>query len=192
MTDDDAEETLIRSATPADIPAMQAAERRANATFRAVGYDFVADGPIRDEGEHLRVQRDGAAFVAEIGGEVAGFALALPIDGEAHLLEIDVDPAFQKRGIGRRLIGAVEAFARSRTSPAITLTTYRDVAWNAPFYAALGWSTFKPGPERVGLAAVMAEEAAHGFDARPRVAMRKVLHGDRNGSDERRGAPGGP
>ncbi len=166
---------LIRSATLADIPALQAIERRANQVFLQVGYDFVADGPVRDEAEHHLSQSSGAALVAVTGGGPVGFALALPLDAEAHLLEIDVDPPHQRQGIARRLIETVEAWARSNKLAALTLTTYRDVAWNGPYYEKLGFERFDPPPARTGLAGVIAEEAEAGFAVRPRIVMRKVL-----------------
>jgi hypothetical protein len=58
----------------------------------------------------------------------------------------------------------------------MTLTTYRDVAWNAPFYRRLGYREFAPGPDRPALLALIEKEAKWGFAARPRLAMRKPLY----------------
>jgi len=169
-------EISIRQAAPADIPAMRAAEQRAGEIFRAVGYDFCADGPNRDPEEHRRVIEAGVTFVACAPGEaIVGFAMFEPMDGEVHLLEIDVVPEFQNKGLARRLIALGQDWALAKGFDAMTLTTYRDIPWNAPFYRRLGFSDFEPGPGRKGLLETIAKEAAWGFAFRPRIAMRKLL-----------------
>jgi GNAT superfamily N-acetyltransferase len=166
----------IRPATGADIEAMRALERRAAQLFRTIGFDFCADGPIRDVAEHMRALECGLTLVAETAeGLIAGFAMFEPLDGDTHLIEIDVDPAHQKRGVARRLIAAGEAYARLKGFDGMTLTTYRDVPWNAPYYRRLGFEDFRPGPEREGLIRTINEEADLGFAFAPRIAMRKRL-----------------
>ncbi len=50
-----------------------------------------------------------------------------------------MSPAFQQRGIGGGLMRACMIDARNSGFCALTLTTFRDVAWNAPFYSRLGF-----------------------------------------------------
>jgi GNAT superfamily N-acetyltransferase len=167
---------ILRAPSPSDIESMRALERRASQVLRAVGYDFCADGPIRDAAEHLRTISEGVTFVAEAAdGAIAGFAMIEPMDGEAHLVEIDVDPAHQKKGLARQLIAAGEAWALAKSFDGITLTTYRDISWNAPFYRRLGFVEFTPEPARAGLLETIENEAAWGFAFAPRIAMRKQL-----------------
>lgn len=166
---------LIDTATPADFPAMIALEKRANQLFRSIGYDFVGDADVSDAEEHEEVMRDGLTLVARAGEIVAGFAMFTRLDGEAHLDEIDVDPDHHRKGLARALIGAGEAWARSEGYGEMTLTTYRDAAWNAPFYRRIGFEEFAPGPDRPALLALIEKEAKWGFAARPRIAMRKRL-----------------
>lgn len=165
----------IRRATAGDIALMQALERDAAQAFRAVGYDFCADGPLRTDDEHERGLKEGASFIAEIGGDAAGFILMWPVDGHAHITEVSVSTQFQKRGIGRALIAAGESWARDEGHDVITLTTFREVPWNAPFYRAIGYEVFAPGENEPDLAAVQAEEAQSGYAAKPRIAMKKTL-----------------
>lgn len=167
---------VIRPATAADIESMRALERSAAQMFHAIGYDFCADGPVRDADEHLRVIETGVTLVAETKtGSLAGFAMVEPMDGEAHLVEIDVAPLFQRQGLARRLIAGGADWSRSKGFDGMTLTTYRDVPWNAPYYRRLGFVEFKPGPGRSGLIRTINQEAAWGFDFRPRIAMRKTI-----------------
>lgn len=152
-------------------------ERRAAQLYLGEGYDFCATGPVRDVEEHKRVLMSGVTFVGEAGGsQIAGFAMFEPMDGEAHLVEIDVDTGFQQMGLSRRLIGAGEDWARSLGFDAITLTTYRDIPWNAPYYRRLGFVEFEPGEDRAGLWETINREAAWGFAFAPRIAMRKALY----------------
>ena len=167
---------VFRPAAAADIAAMRAAEQRAGEVFRSIGYDFCADGQNREVEEHERVIAAGVTYVAlPPSGEIAGFAMFEPMDGEVHLVEIDVVPEFQKKGLARRLISLGEKWALAKGFDAMTLTTYRDVAWNAPFYRRLGFIDLEPGPGRKGLLETIAKEAAWGFAFRPRIAMRKHL-----------------
>jgi mycothiol synthase len=59
----------------------------------------------------LRTLLDAAAFaqVAEIRGQVVGYAAALPVPGLAHMADLTgaVAPTFQRRGIGRELLKAL-------------------------------------------------------------------------------------
>ena len=169
-------EFRIQPATHADIEGMSAAEQRAGEVFRAIGYDFCADCQNREVEEHKRVIAAGITLVVKsTSGEVAGFAMFEPLDGDVHLVEIDVVPEHQNKGLARRLIAAGADWGRSKVFDAMTLTTYRDVPWNAPFYRRLGFEDFAPGSDRTGLLEVIEKEAAWGFAFKPRIAMRKVL-----------------
>ena len=45
----------------------------------------------------------------------------------------------QGKGAGTALIQAAAGDARARGLPAVTLTTFRDLSWNAPFYTGRGF-----------------------------------------------------
>lgn len=165
----------IRRASHDDVPVMQALEHDAAQAFRAVGYDFCADGPVRTLEEHERGLTQGATFVAEIGGDTAGFIMMWPVDGHGHITEVSVAERFQQRGIGRALIKAGEDWALDQGFSAVTLTTFRDVPWNAPFYSSLGYEAFSPGEDEHDLLAVQAEEAGSGYAAQSRITMKKAL-----------------
>ena len=80
---------------------------------------------------------------------------------------------WQGKGIGRRLIACVADQARKRGLASLTLTTFRDVPWNAPFYARLGFEMITTlTPE---LREKREEEMAHGLAYDARCAMRLPL-----------------
>ncbi|WDI31068.1 GNAT family N-acetyltransferase [Hyphococcus flavus] len=165
----------IRTGVKEDIPALCEIEHDAAQAYRAVGYDFCADGAVRDEEEHLRGINEGALFVSESEGEPSGFILLWPVDGHAHITEISVATRFQQHGIGRALIDKGEEWARNAGYSAITLTTFTEVPWNAPFYRSIGYSDYTPGADEPELASVQSTEAEYGFHAKPRIAMVKRL-----------------
>jgi len=76
----------------------------------------------------------------------------------------------------------VEGWAARGGLPALTLTTFRDVPWNGPYYERLGFVALAPSDHRPELTALMAEEATHGLDPARRVAMIRPIHRPRWGS----------
>jgi hypothetical protein len=69
------------------------------------------------------------------------------------------------------LVRAVCDWAATQSLP-VTLTTFRDIPWNAPFYARLGFRELQAEELTPALRARVAEEAAHGLPASLRLAMR--------------------
>jgi hypothetical protein len=70
------------------------------------------------------------------------------------------------------LVAAVCDWARFQGYGAVTLTTFRDVAWNGPFYARMGFGVLDDLTP--GLQAIRDHERAIGDDdLGPRIAMRK-------------------
>lgn len=79
-------------------------------------------------------------FLLVAGDPVVGFAHVLRLDGEAHLEQLSVHPDHVRRGIGTALVRAAMARARSKGHDRLSLCTYRDVPFNGPFYAGLGFT----------------------------------------------------
>ncbi|ETH81148.1 acetyltransferase, GNAT family [Bordetella pertussis STO1-CHOC-0017] len=84
-------------------------------------------------------------------------------------------PRQQGRGIGGRLVRAAIDAAAAAGLPAITLTTFRDLPWNQPFYARLGFATLQADGLNVRLQAILAREASLGLPAARRCAMRREI-----------------
>jgi len=161
----------IALARPGDVAALPGIERAAAELLRGHAPDAVLDQPT-GVAHFEAARRAGHLWVALIDDAPVGFALiTLLHDGEAHLEEIDVDPRFGRRGIGAALVRAVCEWAAA-TGRAVTLTTFRDVPWNLPFYARCGFRELLPSELSAELRAVVADEAARGLDPARRVAMR--------------------
>ncbi len=136
---------------------------------------------LRMEGLPLSFFEDAAAagrlFVVRWLADPApvGFAVVSLVDGSAHLYEIDVHPAHGRRGLGRALLLHVVEWARASGFPSLSLTTFRHLPWNGPFYASVGFVEVAPAAQGPGLREELAEEARNGLDPDKRVAMRLEL-----------------
>jgi GNAT superfamily N-acetyltransferase len=157
----------VRPAQRGELALLPAIERSADVRFADLGFDLVP----------------GAAAVAALRASLAvrvagrppvGFAQVVELDGLAHLEELAVVPAFGRRGLGRALLEDACRWSRDAGYRAMTLVTFRDVPWNAPFYRRAGFRLVRRLSP--GLAALRALDRAHGLDALgPRVVMRREL-----------------
>ena len=77
--------------------------------------------------------------------EPVGFTLSSERGGTLYLDQISVDPAHGRKGLGRSLVSRVEEDARDRGLKTVTLSTFRNLPWNGPFYRKLGYKVIKPG-----------------------------------------------
>ena len=116
----------------------------------------------------------GHLWVALADDVSVGFAQVKTLEPEAaHLNEIDVHPDHGRRGLGTRLVNAVCDWAASNGFESVTLTTFRDVPWNMPFYARLGFAEIPRSELSPALVSVLQNEADRGLDPARRVAMRR-------------------
>ncbi len=88
---------------------------------------------------------NGLLYVAESRGQVVGFATCSEVSPYLHLDEMSVHPDHGRRGIGTALVTRVIRESIARSLSGVTLTTFEDFDWNAPFYSKLGF--FRPAPE---------------------------------------------
>jgi GNAT superfamily N-acetyltransferase len=170
-------EICVRRARSADSAATEDIEAAADALLveRFGAVDWPPPTPA-----HQRASAPGFVLVAEpsepasaAAGPV-GFVHVLELDGHAHLEQLSVLPSFGRRGIGRLLVQAALAESRSRGHRTITLRTYSEIPWNAPFYASCGFSVTEPDSPL--LRSLIDIETALGlFQYGPRVQMTAVL-----------------
>lgn len=161
----------VRPATAADLASLPAIEVAAGELFRTIGMGAIADDapPTVDE-----LAEAAAIWVAVEHDEVLGYAWVELVDGHAHLEQLSVLPARGGQGIGTALIDAVVDWARARGDADVTLTTFRDVAFNAPLYAKRGFVELPEPDWTPELQALVAAETAHGLDPTTRVVMRRA------------------
>ncbi|CAI2481713.1 GNAT family N-acetyltransferase [Serratia plymuthica] len=168
---------LVRLAQLQDIPQLIAIERSAAQLFlQQPAWRFLADGPVMSRQQHADFIQQQQEWVAEsASGEVAGFIAVLPQQQDWHIAELSVAADWQRRGIGRRLIAEVAMQAKSQGAQRLTLTTFIDVPWNAPYYRRLGFQPIAAVRLNLPLRQRLAEEAAQGFVVGSRCAMEFTL-----------------
>lgn len=121
-----------------------------------------------------KAQQAGHLWVALADDVAVGFAHVEVIERDAaHLEEIDVDPAHGRLGLGTELVLRVCDWAVANGYAFVTLTTFRDVAWNMPFYARLGFEIVPRAELSPALRAVVEDETRRGIDPTRRVVMRR-------------------
>lgn len=162
----------IRPATPADLAELGGIEVAAGELFRQIGMDAIADHPPPDVDELAAAP---GVFVAEVDDTVVGYARIELVDGHTHLEQLSVLPAHGGKGVGTALMDAVCDWARARGDDAVTLTTFRSVAFNAPLYAKRGFAEVAEDDWSPGIRALIEAEAAHGLDPADRVVMQRPV-----------------
>lgn len=163
----------ITTARPRDLPLLPSVELAAGRLL--VGYapeSVLTETTSQDV--LTQAQRHGRLWVALADEIPVGFAHVEVIEpSAAHLEEIDVHPDHGRRGLGTRLVQAVCAWAATVGHQSVTLTTFRDVPWNQPFYERLGFEVMSPEQLSPARRSVVRNESSRGLDPARRVAMRR-------------------
>lgn len=164
----------IRPAVREHAALYPALERSAGQAFLAIpDLAWIADHTITPAEDYYPLIADGTVWEAvDADGAPVGFLMAEGFPDHLHILELSVAATHQKLGIGRRLMQAAADHARTAGLTALTLTTFRSVAWNGPFYASLGYQMLE-APLPRDLQAHTDDENARGLT--DRCAMRLVL-----------------
>jgi GNAT superfamily N-acetyltransferase len=135
--------------------------------------------PPSDEwSKSVELARTAATLVA--GHPPVGFSRLEIVDGHSHLGQLSVFPEYGHIGIGTSLVEASCEWATRRGDRLITLTSFVDVPFNAPWYRRLG---FRQLEEPLGseLAEVVAHETVLLQGMGARTVMGRVL-GERQGA----------
>jgi len=149
---------VLRRAEPDDEVAVRACVVAAYSHYIArLG---MAPGPLREDYAALIAQ--GIVYVLVAADGLRGLVVTTPHEDSQFLANIAVDPRYQGRGLGRRLMGFVEERAHAEGRAAITLHTNEVMTENIALYGRLGFVE-------------TARRTEHGFR---RVYMRKTLAGD--------------
>ena len=168
-------EIHIRPAQPEHFPRLRDIELAAFETLRAAG-GVTGPATANSVDDFSAFSRNGLLLVAcTPGGTPAGF-VAGECDGPwLHIAEIDVHPDWQQNGISRLLMQAILRAGRQRGMAGATLTTDNIAAFNARFYASLGFTIVDGQARPPHLARLHATEQAQGFDPSRRVTMLMTL-----------------
>ncbi|MDM2739008.1 GNAT family N-acetyltransferase [Citrobacter sp. Cu096] len=167
---------ILRSTTLADTAALPAIERSAGQRFLHIPeLAWIADDQIMPAARHRAFAAAGLSWLAQADEHPVGFLVAEALDSSLFIAELSLHQAWQGKGIGRRLLSYVAGQACAKGYTSLTLTTFRDVPWNAPLYARLGFELLADETLPVLLRQKREEEAAHGLAYESRCAMRLML-----------------
>ena len=135
MNEESKNRPRIRRADARDVSAITACVRAAYQVY----VERMGKEPAPMLADYAALTAAGRVRVLDLDGQLAG-AIVLFARGDHLFVEnIAVDPAFQGRGLGRRLMDFAEAVARDQGLPAICLYTNVHMTENFPFYERLGY-----------------------------------------------------
>lgn len=163
----------IRKGRPADFLLLQEVELVAGKLFADVGLGGVTDGDVTSIDDFTACEKTGLLWVAADADDAPiGFAFVEIIGGQTHLDELAVHPDHGRRGIGAALVRTAIDWADTNGYAAVTLTTFRDVPWNMPFYERLGFRVLGASELTPALREVVDAETRRGLPPEKRVVMR--------------------
>jgi predicted N-acetyltransferase YhbS len=160
----------FRPARPDEIETIRALERASAQRFVGLMDALAADEPSPASILAIRIA-DGGLIVAMEDGAVVGFAMFRRVEARAYVEQLDVLPSFAGRGIGAALLDEVAAQARATGLDGLSLSTFREVPWNAPYYRRLGFVEVADEALTPGMRAIREEHLARGLDEDARVFM---------------------
>ncbi|WP_109507618.1 GNAT family N-acetyltransferase [Nocardioides speluncae] len=150
----------MRPAEPSDLPLLGGVEAAADQLFIDRFQPETWDQPATGE---WRAAQPGFLLVA--GRPPVGIANVLVEVGSAHLEMLAVHPDHGRRGIGTALLEACCAAAAAGGHEELTLTTFANVPWNAPYYLRLGFAVVEE-PTGVLARHLEHEQLLERYDAR--------------------------
>ena len=171
----DTENMGVRLCRVAELSAVQEIDRAAGQMFAEVGRPEVCGMLWRPEA--LAAARAEGRLWVMTGADdrPAGFLVTDMVDGCVHIEQVSVDPGNARRGLGRTLLDHAAEQAAAAGVSALTLTTFADVPWNAPYYVRCGFRVLEDREITAGLRAIWQREVSFWMGRWPRVCMRRDL-----------------
>ena len=165
----------VRRARSSEYALLPDIERSASTLFAAIDWLQLTDGEPSSIEFIEAIARSGAVLVATADDVPVGFALVGFLDRALHIHELDVAPPHGRRGLGRRLVDEACAFAAAEGARAVTLSTFREVPWNGPFYEKSGFHDVPRNQWTPALILLHHREIELGLPVDRRAFMRKDL-----------------
>jgi GNAT superfamily N-acetyltransferase len=166
----------IRRAMYKDIPHLGRVERSAAELFRTVKLDHLLDHATTNP-SFLAAMIDANHLWVAVNGmdEPIGFVGGVDIENNFHIAELSVAQRYQGRGVGKALMWQLLQEIRREGFKASTLTTFKRIPWNGPWYKRMGFSEVSLGGMGNEYLQIWQNEARNGLDMDERCLMRKVF-----------------
>lgn len=113
----------------------------------------------------------GLLWLVDDAGEAVAFLAARIAGDRLHIDELDVRQDHQGQGLGRQLLAHAKAEALVRGLARLSLTTFRNIPWNAPYYARFGFCDWPQEDAEADVQAALANEASRGLKDRCAMVM---------------------
>ncbi|MEO1404389.1 MAG: GNAT family N-acetyltransferase [Cyanobacteria bacterium J06635_1] len=178
---------LIRLAERSEVTKLPAIEKAAAQPFYAYLSKLELTPDKLDEIVSLpfllRAQTAGQLWVAIAESQSAGFTEAQPVGfivgrplaESFFIVELDVLPSHTRLGIGSALMRTACDYAQAQEFEAVTLTTFRHIPWNIPFYETLGFEVVPKERLSIEMEEIVEHEDRYGFKREHRAVMRAAL-----------------
>jgi N-acetylglutamate synthase-like GNAT family acetyltransferase len=88
-----------------------------------------------------------------------------------HIDELDVQDGQHGKGVGKRLLQHAADWARANGLTRLSLTTFRSIPWNAPYYARFGFCEWDAAEAPEDIQRALQKEAANGLSDRCAMVM---------------------
>jgi GNAT superfamily N-acetyltransferase len=171
---------MIRCPRPNEIKLLPQIENEADRRYVRVGLGHIVDMPPASIAWLEFGRRHDRLWIATSPlGRPVGFALMKLKGGTAWLDQLSVLDRWQRHGHGAALIDRTAQQARTLGFDTLYLSTYRDVPWNAPFYARRGFSVVPRGHWPRALRVQFMLENSHGHPPWRRFIMQRSVGRDR-------------
>lgn len=165
---------MIRRPHPHEIKLLPQVENAADLRYRRAGLGQILDMPPASIRSLEYGRRKGWLWVAASPlGRIVGFAQMKCPDNRAWLDQLSVLDAWQGHGFGTALIDRTADTARKLGLGVLYLSTYRDVPWNAPFYARRGFQEVPRGVWPRAFRMQFLAENSHGHPPWRRTIMQR-------------------
>ena len=140
------QEHTIRPTSHGDIPQLVLIELASNELFAPTGLI-----PPENMNDHISIEWHQDAIEAGMSFVITGpddtpigFTLMSLRAPDLYLDEIAVHPDHARNGLGSALLEHCLDHAKAARVPSVSLSTFRKVPWNAPFYARFGFKELPP------------------------------------------------
>jgi GNAT superfamily N-acetyltransferase len=167
---------VIRLARIPELPQLANLEQSAAMRFQGTPYAFFVEAqPLPLDFVQQRFQAGQVWVAVDPQDTVVGYAVTREVDDTLYLQEIDVEPTHGQKGLGTALVETVRAWAKLWGYGLMSLSTFRNIPWNAPFYAKLGFRILDEAELTAGFQQIRQQEREAGWPIGDRVIMHCAL-----------------
>jgi GNAT superfamily N-acetyltransferase len=157
-----------------ELPMLSEIEQSAARLFLDTPYAFlVNDEPLSLDFVQQQFSAGRVWVAVDCHETVVGYAISREVDDTLYLQQIDVEPEHGRRGIGSALVKTVCAWAQQQGYAIVSLSTFRNLPWNAPFYSKMGFYPVDEAELTTGFQQIRLKELAAGLPIVERVIMQR-------------------